>query len=55
MKYNKFVSGLAVRRVAEHRSKVTRAQIKTNIQILESAPGNFVVQWLIGGMILVNA
>ena len=39
IKYNKFVSGLAVRRVSEHRSKVVRAQIKTNIQVLESAPG----------------
>ena len=38
-RYHKFVAGLPSRRMAEHRSKLVRAQIKANIQVLESAPG----------------
>ena len=38
-RYHKFLSGISTRRMADHRSKLITAQIKTNIQILEGAPG----------------
>ena len=38
-KYNRFLAGLASRRIAEHRSKLVRAQLRTSLLTLETAPG----------------
>ena len=38
-RYQKFLAGISTRRMADHKCKLITAQIKTNIQILEGAPG----------------
>ena len=38
-KFNRFVAGLPARRLAEHRTNLARAQIRSNMQIIEEAPG----------------
>ena len=35
----RFVAGLPARRLAEHRTNLARAQIRSNMQIIEEAPG----------------
>ena len=35
----RFVAGLPARRLAEHRTNLARAQISSNMQIIEEAPG----------------
>ena len=37
-KYKRFVASLASRRMSEHRSKLVRAQLRTNLLTLETAP-----------------